>query len=129
MHVDEIVRAGRLMQRVDILGDGEDLALMLALKPGQRLMRRVRPRVVVPSAAEIVELKHAGRIAGEAFRRRHLLQRKLRPQPAFVAEGAEPAFGREPRAGENDDALVFRHHCHAREGGHQVTTDLRSCWQ
>jgi hypothetical protein len=94
MHVDEIARAGRLMQRVDILGDGEDIALMLALEPGQRLMRRVRSRIVVPPAAEIVELKHAGRIASEAFGRRHLLERKLRPQPAFVAEGAEPALGR-----------------------------------
>jgi hypothetical protein len=33
MHMDEIARSRRLMQRIDILGDGEDLAGMLALEP------------------------------------------------------------------------------------------------
>ena len=98
------MRAGRLMQAIDVLRHGEDAARMLLLQPRQRMMGGVRLGIAKPPPAEIVEVVHAGRIAGKAFRRRHLFEIELRPQPAFVAERAEPALGGKPRAGEDDDA-------------------------
>ena len=98
MHMDQLVRAGRLVQAVDVLSDREDAACVLLLQPRQRLMRGVRPGIAKPPPAEIVEFVHAGRIAGKAFGRCHLFQIELLPQPAFVAERAEPALGRKPGA-------------------------------
>jgi len=66
-------------------------------------MGGVRPGIAKPPPAEIVEFMHAGRIAREALRRRHLFQIELFPQSAFVAERAEPALGRKPGSGENDN--------------------------
>ena len=77
---------------------------MLLLQAGQRMMRGVRPGIAKPPPAEIVEFVHAGRIAGEAFGRCHLFEIELFPQSVFVAERAEPALGRKPGAGQDDDA-------------------------
>jgi hypothetical protein len=67
---------------------------VLALEPRECDMRSVGSRIAMPPPAEIIKVKHAGWIAGETFVRRHLLKWELRPQPAFIAEGAEPAFRR-----------------------------------
>ena len=56
MHVDEVLGAGGFVQRVDVLRDGEDIAVP-ALEPGKREMRSVRPRLLMPGAAEIVEAR------------------------------------------------------------------------
>ena len=92
------MRAGRLVQAVDVLRHGEDAACVLLLQPRQRVMGGVRPGIAKPPPAEIVEFVHAGRIAGEALGRCHLFEIELLPQPAFVAERAEPALGRKPGA-------------------------------
>ena len=44
-----------------------------------------------------------GRIAREALRRRHILERIARPEPVGVAKGAQTAFGRQAGAGQGDD--------------------------
>src|SRR6478672_419834 len=98
MHVNEPPAASSLMQRVDVLGDGQHIA-MLPLKPRQRQMRRIRLRSFVPATAEIVELMDAGRIARERVRRRHVLDPEVLPEPTGAAKCAEPAFGGEPCAG------------------------------
>ena len=59
----------------------------------------------MPPPAQIIEVMHTRRVAGEAFRRCHLLERKLRPQPSFVAERTKPPLGRKPSAGQDDDAI------------------------
>jgi hypothetical protein len=102
--MDQRMRAGSLVQAIDVLRHGEDAAGVLLLQPRQRMMGGVRPGIAKPPAAEIVEFVHAGRIAGKALGSRHLLQIELLPQPAFVAERAEPALGRKPGPGEDDDA-------------------------
>ena len=66
MHMDQLVRAGGFMQAIDVLRHGEDAA-MLPLQPRERRVRRVRPRLAMQPAAEIVEIVHARRIACEAF--------------------------------------------------------------
>jgi hypothetical protein len=105
MHMDEIARSRGLMQPIDILRYGQSIAGMLALEPRQSRVRNIRPRVVMPPPAQIIEVMHTRRVAGEAFRRCHLLERKLRPQPSFVAERTKPALGRKPSAGQDDDAI------------------------
>ena len=99
-----VFRAGRLVQRIDVLGDGEDAAACsLSSRASARwaAFGRASPS---RAPAEIVEFVHADRIAGEAFGRRHLLRSNSSHNPAFVAERAEPALGRKPGPGENDDA-------------------------
>ena len=93
MHVNEVLRAGCLVQRVDVLGDGENVAV-LALEPGKGEMGGVGPRLFVPGAAEIVEAMHENWVAGEAFGRRHVLDPEVLPKPARASKGAEAALGR-----------------------------------
>jgi hypothetical protein len=110
--MDQIACARGLMQRVNVLRDGVNLAGMLALEPRQRDMRRVGPRIAMPPPAQIIEVVHTRWVAGKAFRRRHLLERELGPQSTFVAEGAESALGRQAGAGQDDDVV---------EGCHRTT--------
>ena len=79
MHMDELPGAGRLMQRIDVLRHGEDLAPMLALEPCECDMRRIRLGRAEARAAEIVEFMHARRIAREAARCRHRFEIELLP--------------------------------------------------
>ena len=78
MHMDEVRGAGGLVQSVDVLGDGQHIA-MLALEPGKSEMGCIRPCLLMPGAAEIVESMHENGIAGEAFRRRHVLDPVVLP--------------------------------------------------
>src|SRR5262245_64837496 len=105
MHMDEVVGSCRLLQRIDILRDREHLPGKVALESCERTMRGIGPRLGLPAPAQIVEVVHLGGIAGKTFRRRHLLKIELRPQPALVAKGAEPALSGEARAGQDDDVV------------------------
>jgi hypothetical protein len=96
MHMDEIARACDLVQRVYILRDGKHVASMIPLEPRQRRMRRIGPRIAMPSPAEIVEVVQTHWVAGEAFRLRHLLERDLRPPFTFVAEVPSPLSADRP---------------------------------
>jgi hypothetical protein len=96
MHMDEIARACDLVQRVYILRDGKHVASMIPLEPRQRRMRRIGPRIAMPSPAEIVEVVQTRWVAGEAFRLRHLLERDLRPPFTFVAEVPSPLSADRP---------------------------------
>ena len=96
MHMDEIARACDLVQRVYILRDGKHVASMIPLEPRQRRMRRIGPRIAMPSPAEIVEVVQSRWVAGEACRLRHLLERDLRPPSTFVAEVPSPLSADRP---------------------------------
>src|SRR5262245_51466815 len=91
MHMDEIARAYDLVQRVD----GKHVASMIPLEPRQRRVRRIGPRIAMPSPAEIVEVVQTRWVAGEAFRLRHL-ERDLRPPFTFVAEVPSPLSADRP---------------------------------
>ena len=103
MHVDQMPRAGRLVQPVDVLGDGEHAA-MRPFEARERGMRGVRLGQLQPAPAHVVELVHLDGVAGEALGRRHLLEVEMIPQPVLAAERAERALGREPGARQDDDS-------------------------
>ena len=103
MHVDDAQSAARLVQGVDILGDDHDLAGPVALQPSQRLMRRIGPGGGGLHTARIVEAVHQPRIAGKAFGRGDILDPVLLPEAACIAEGAKPAFRRQPRPRQDHD--------------------------
>ena len=105
MHMNEMAGTARLVQRIDILGDGEHLSLMLPLEPRQRAMRLIRRGLRMPCPAQILEGMDRRGIANKALRRRHLFEVELRPQPALVAERGEPTLRRKAGAGQNDDLL------------------------
>jgi hypothetical protein len=113
MHVNQVVRAGRLVQPVDILGYGEHLAAISLFEVGEREMRRIGLRLFQPEAAHVVEVVHHDGIAGEAFRRRHVFETEMVPQPIVSAKRAEPAFGRESCSRQDDD-FVELHSSHPR---------------
>ena len=113
MHGNEVLCAGSLVQRIDVLGDGKNVAV-LALEPGKGEMGCVGPRLFVPGAAEIVEAMHENWVAGEAFGCRHVLDPEVLPESARPAKSAEPAFGRQPRLGQHDDVVIALH------GGRQL---------
>src|SRR3974377_1916265 len=100
MHMDEVAGSCRLLQRIDILRDREQLPGKAGFEPCEREMPGIGTRLGLPGPAQIVEIVHLGGIAGKTCRRRHLLEIELRPQPAVVAKGAEPPLSGEARAGE-----------------------------
>ena len=90
MHMNEMAGTARLVQRIDILRDGEQL------EPRQRAMRLIRRGLRMPCPAQILEGMDRRGIANKALRRRHLFEVELRPQPALVAERGEPTLRRKP---------------------------------
>ena len=110
MHVNEPPGAGNLMQRVDVLGDGQHIA-MLPLKFCERQMGSIRLCSFVPATAQIVEVMDADRIAREGFRRRHVVDPEVLPEPAGAAKCAEPALGGEACAGQDDNVVKRGHDC------------------
>jgi hypothetical protein len=105
MHMDEGLGARRLVQGVDVLRHRQNVASVLVLEPGKGVVRRIRPSLLQPAAPEIIELVHLDGIAREACGRRHLVEIEACPKTVLAAERAKPALGREPRAGEDDDAV------------------------
>ena len=85
------------------------LAASAALEPGERGVGGVGFRVHEVAPAQIIEREHRVGIAREGFRRRELHRIEPRPDalPVLVAKRAEPAFGRDAGAGQDED--VFRH--------------------
>src|SRR5690606_3696119 len=78
------------------------------LEPRQRFVSGVGANVVPDQAAptRIVELMHPHRIAKERFRRRHVLQSYLRPQPAGVPERIQSRLFGDARPREDHDLVT-----------------------
>ena len=109
MHVDQPLRAGPLVQIVDILRDEQELARPFLIQPRQRPMRRVRldgPELGPPLVVEGVDQR---RIARESLGRADILDAMPLPQPVGPAKGREPAFRGNTGAGEDDDQLNCSH--------------------
>ena len=98
MHVDHLGAARPFVQVIDVLGHEGQIALQLAGQPREGGVRRVGRDLGRLRAPRVVKAHHKGGIACVAFRRRDVLYPVLRPQPAFVAKRAQPAFGRDARA-------------------------------
>ena len=94
MHVDHVLRARLLVQRVDVLRHHRDLALVIPLEPRQCAMRGVGCDMGGAEAAArvVVEVEHLLLVAMPGFDRGDLLEVHPRPQPVLVAERVDAAF-------------------------------------
>lgn len=99
--MDHPAVAGAFVQIIDILGDQQKMVAQQILQTRQRQMRRVRRdlRTLQLTTAGVVERLHQRRVAGEAFRRRHIFHPMLFPQAIGRAESFDPRLRRYPRAG------------------------------
>ena len=113
MHVEHAVRAGALVQVVDVLGDDQQLGTAIlcpfAVEPCQRRMGRIGLRSLNARAPLVVEALDEIGIAAEGLRRRDILHPVIFPQPVLGAEGAQARFGADPGAGEDDDVADALH--------------------
>ena len=108
MHVQQVVRAGALVQIVDVLGDQQNLARPFPLQPGQGQVGRIGLHRVTQQAAPpvIVEVVNPDRIPLKGFRRGDIFQAYLRPDAVGIAKGIEAGFLGNPRAGQNHDLFA-----------------------
>ena len=109
MHVQQPLRAGALVQVVDILGDDQQFARPFGVEPRQRAMRRIGLDRRRAGAARVVEAVDQRGIARERLGRRDILDPMAFPQPVRPAKGGEAALGRNAGAGEDDDVADFAH--------------------
>ena len=109
MHVQHPCGAAAFVQVIDILGDQQQIARKLALKPRQRRVRRIGHDIGKRGAAHVVEFQHKAGVAGETLGRGDILHTVLFPQPPGAAEGIDPALRGNACAGEDDDALRVFH--------------------
>ncbi len=82
--MDHPAVAGALVQIINILGDQQKMVAQQILQTRQRQMRRVRRdfRTLQLTTTGVVERLHQRRIAGEAFRRRHIFHPMLFHRPS-----------------------------------------------
>jgi hypothetical protein len=92
VHVDDVPRAGALVQVVDVLGDEDEAAGERALQPCQCIMRGIRRDARKAAPPLIVEVVDEAGIAGESLRCRHVAIVHLRPDAALVAERVDAGF-------------------------------------
>ena len=106
MHLDDVPRAGALVQQVDVLRDDRpDEPAPLEL--GERHVRRVRLGLAEHGEARRVEAPDLLGVAPEGAERRVLARVELGPHPRGGAEVRDAALGGDARAGEDDAGLVL----------------------
>ena len=106
VHVKQRRLSGAIVQVVDVLGDDENGAGVITREPDERVVGGVRldGGVTQLDPSRVVERLHARGIAGECFRRGHVLKLHLGPNAVRVAEGGEAALAADARACEDDNA-------------------------
>jgi hypothetical protein len=105
VHVDDVLRARHLVQRVDVLGDDRDFALVFLLQPRQRAMGRIGLDMggAEGAAGLVVEVEHLLLVAVPGLDRGDLLEIDPVPQPVLVAERVDAAFLGDAGAGQDHD--------------------------
>ena len=93
MHVQHAMRAGPLVQVVDVLGDDEQVVAEHGLEPREGEMRRVRLGERHGVASRVVEVLHGVGIALERLGGRDVFDAMALPQPAGVAKRGHSALG------------------------------------
>ena len=104
MHVQHPVRAGPLVQVVDVLGDHEQVVAEPALEVGEGAVGGVRLDGRERRPAGVVEPVHEHRLVVEALGRGHLFDPVALPQTVGVPERRDPALRGDPGTREDDDA-------------------------
>src|SRR5580704_2408824 len=106
MILDDVLRAGALVQAVDVLRDDHQLARRPRFERSERAMR-LGGLAVHDGRAHRPE--HVGRLAALRAERvdvRELLERWVAPQPAGPAIRRKPRRARDAGTGEHDDVAV-----------------------
>jgi hypothetical protein len=110
VHVNDASGPRPLVQIVDVLGDQRQASAACrqrSLRARQREVRGVGFRVHEIAPAQTIESEHGAGVAREGFRRceLHRIEARPNPLPVRIAKRAEPAFGRNPGAGQNKNVL------------------------
>ncbi len=100
-----LLRAGALVQVVDILRAEKVAAGELRFKLGERDVRGIGLGLGAVGAALGIELPHQRWIALERLGRADLFDAMSRPEPVGRAKGGQAAFGADACAGEDEDAV------------------------
>ena len=98
-----LLRARALVERVDILGDEQEIAVPRRLEPGQRHMRGIGLDLGRADPPRVVEFMNQRRIARERLGSRDILDPVAFPQAVGGAERLQPALRADPGAGQDDD--------------------------
>jgi hypothetical protein len=109
VHVHDPRHAGSFVQVVDVLGAEVEFVPARGepgLELGQGQVGGVGFDLLQVGAAGVVEGVHLARVAREALGRGHLAEVDPGPDPGRVAEGGQPALGRDPGAGQDEEAHV-----------------------
>ena len=107
MQVQHLAAAGALVQVIDVLGD--DAHVVVVGQPGQRVVRCVGLRLEQLAPARVVEIDDQLRVAGEGFRRGHLIHPMSFPKAIAVTEGLQATVGTDACTTEDDDASFHVH--------------------
>ena len=94
------------MEVVDVLGDQQEVALPAGGEVGEGAVGGVGLDLSKLATAAVVEVLHHGRVAGEGFRRGHVLDAVAHPQAVVGAEGGDAGLGGDAGAGEDDQIAV-----------------------
>ena len=129
MHMQEPLRAGPIMQIVDILCYDQQFARPFGIQLGQRPMGSVGLDLDKPRPPSVVKLVNQRRIAPERLGRRHILDPMPFPEPVGTAECGEAAFGADPRARQDDDVPNSAHrsilsHLDVKSAGNYIDTNV-----
>lgn len=109
VHVDKVVVAGAVVQIIDILGDEEEPAGPLRLKPGQGAVGGVGRHLAQEGPALVIELLHQCGVAPEGLRGGDIFHPVAFPQAIVGAKRGHAGFSRNAGAGEDDDGWMQGH--------------------
>ena len=109
MHVEQIPRAGPVVQVVHILRDQEQVAAPFPLQAGQGEVGGIGLHQGEAAPPFVVETVDQRRVPVEGLRRGHVLHPVLLPEAVGGAKGAQPAFGGDAGAGEDHETGGSRH--------------------
>ena len=109
VHVQHPARSAQFVQVVDVLGDDQQVALPFGIELTEREMRRVRLLLAHLAATHVVEREQPTWIAGKGLCAGDLGGIVFLPEATGGAESVDPAFGADPRAGQDHDVADVLH--------------------
>ena len=106
VHVHQALGAGALVQAVDILRAQKKAFAQLALKPASARCAGFGLTVQASLAPHGVEIPNQLGISLPGLRRSDVFHAMAVPEPAGAAEGRQPAFRADARAGEHKQPII-----------------------
>src|ERR1700730_3898766 len=109
MHVNKVFRTRHLMQRINVLCHDQNVARILCLKPGQRMMGSIWLYMGALPAPFVIEVQHQRWVATISLWRGDLAIVILGPDSVFVAERMKTGFRGKSCASQNDNVFIKGH--------------------